>query len=106
MIRPLTNEENLQNLAKMQLSELRKEFVEQVISLRKKVIQRVKPKMLNGKALSGSMLLTLADSYVTAINHGAVPNIESAWTYLCKKESQKAMEVSLNMVETAFSDFS
>ena len=86
MIRPLTNEENLQNLANMDLEELRPEFVEQVLVLRRKVIGRIKPKQLNGKKLSGAMMATLAESYVTAINEGAVPNIESAWSYICKNE--------------------
>ena len=84
IIRPLTNEDNLQNLAKMSLSQLRPDFVEQVIELRKKVLNRVKPKTLNGKNLSGGMLCKLAESYVEAINKGAVPNIESAWSYICK----------------------
>jgi Guanylate-binding protein, N-terminal domain len=53
MIRPLTNEDNLQNLANMDLDELRPEFIEQVMSLRRKVMNRVKPKMLNGKKLTG-----------------------------------------------------
>ena len=60
MIRPLTNEENLQNLAQMELDELRADFVEQVMSLRRKVINRIKPKMLNGKKLTGAMMATLA----------------------------------------------
>jgi hypothetical protein len=60
VIRPLTNEENLQNLAHMELSQLRPDFVEQVLNLRKKVINRVKPKTLNGKNLSGAMMATLA----------------------------------------------
>ena len=38
MIRPLTNEEELQNLELMELDELRSEFVEQVMSLRRKVL--------------------------------------------------------------------
>ena len=79
MIRPLTNEDNLQNLAQMELDELRADFVEQIMQLRRKVINRVKPKMLNGKKLTGPMLATLAQSYVVSINNGAVPNIETAW---------------------------
>ena len=46
----------------------------------------MKPKMLNGKLLNGEMLMSLCDNYVTAINNGAVPNIESAWSYICKDE--------------------
>lgn len=36
------------------------------------------------------MIMTLCDSYVRAINNGAVPNIENAWTYVCKDECYKA----------------
>jgi len=38
------------------------------------------------------MLLSLAEAYVEAINTGNLPNIESAWSYVCKAESQKAVE--------------
>jgi len=37
----------------MDLDELRAEFIEQVMGLRRKVMNRVKPKMLNGKKLTG-----------------------------------------------------
>lgn len=106
MIRPLTNEENLQNLAKMALDELRGDFVEQVLQLRRKVINRVKPKMLNGKKLNGPMLLTLAEAYVESINKGAVPNIETAWSYICKNECQKALEEGLKIAEESFGELS
>ena len=89
----------------MNLSQLRPDFVEQVLELRKKVLNRVKPKMLNGKNLSGGMLCTLAESYVHAINNGAVPNIESAWSYICKQESQKAMDEAILMCQNAFQEF-
>lgn len=68
----------------MELSELRAEFVDQVTQLRRKVLNRMKPKMLNGKVLTGEMLFGVIQSYVNAINKGAVPNIESAWSYICK----------------------
>jgi hypothetical protein len=59
------------------------------------VINKVKPKMINGRKLSGQMMLNLAESYVLAINNGAVPNIESAWNYICKSECGKAIDESL-----------
>lgn len=104
MIRPLTNEENLQNLANMELDELRADFVEQVMQLRRKVINRIKPKMLNGKKLTGPMLATLSESYVIAINNGAVPSIENAWSYICKSECHKAIEESLTKFEDILKD--
>jgi hypothetical protein len=90
MIRPLTKEENLQILEQMQLEDLRPEFVDQVMQLRRKVINKIKPKMMYGKKLNGEMLFNLSLSYVDAINKGAVPNIETAWSYICKNECQKA----------------
>jgi len=45
---------------------------------------------MHDKKLNGEMLYNLALSYVEAINKGAVPNIESAWSYICKNECQKA----------------
>jgi hypothetical protein len=90
MIRPLTKEDQLQNLAELSEDALRPEFVEQVHQLRRKVINRIKAKQINGRKLSGEMLFNLASSYVEAINKGAVPSIESSWSYICKNECLKA----------------
>jgi hypothetical protein len=72
------------------LDALRPEFVEQMMDLRTKVLGRIKPKSLNGKDIDGGMLANLANIYVTAINQGTIPNIENAWSYICKNECQKA----------------
>jgi hypothetical protein len=69
------------------------------MQLRRKVINRVKPKTLNGKKLTGQMLATLAESYVVSINNGVVPNIENAWSYICKSECHKAIEESIQKFE-------
>lgn len=102
MIRPLTREDQLQNLAEMDLGSLRPEFVEQVHTLRRKVINRIKPKSINGRKLNGEMLFNLALSYADAINKGAVPSIETSWTYICKNECLKAMTDSYETFERKF----
>ena len=84
LVRPLTNEENLQNLDKMEFGDLRPEFFEQIINFRKKVLNRVRPKTLNNRLMNGEMMGTLIGTYVQSINEGAVPNIENAWSYICK----------------------
>jgi hypothetical protein len=86
MVRPTTEEEDLQNLNNLEFDRLRPEFVEQVMALRRKMIGKIKPKQLNGKNLNGTMLGTLVENYTDAINSGIVPNIENAWTYICKDE--------------------
>jgi len=54
-------------------------------------VRKVRVKTLHGKMLNGDMLANLVDSYISAINKGAVPSIESAWTYICKSECNKAL---------------
>lgn len=100
LVRPLTDEENLQNLDKIDFDQLRPEFVEQVIQLRRRVLNRIRPKVLNGKSLNGEMFSGLVRAYVTAINNGAVPNIESAWTYICRQECTKAAAEGVDTYET------
>lgn len=83
LVRPMMDEKALQNLAQTPFSEMRPDFTNGVTTVRKKIIQKMKPKKLNGKNLNGDMLYNLAQNYVEAINNGAVPNIETAWTYIC-----------------------
>ena len=92
LVRPLTSEENLQNLDKMELSQLRPEFSQQVTNLRKMVLNKMKPKTLNGQELNGEMFCTMTKCYIEAINAGAVPVIENAWSFVCKNECLKAMK--------------
>jgi hypothetical protein len=86
------------------LEQLRPEFVEQVHALRRKVMNRIKVKQLNNKPLNGEMLFNLAKSYVDSINAGAVPSIESSWSYICKNECQKAMMDAYQVFEKMFYD--
>jgi len=99
MVRPLTDEKRLQNLINIPLGELRPEFVEQVHNIRRKVMQRVRPKKINGKTLSGPMFWNLLTSYVESINKGAIPSIESSWVYICKNECLKAVDDSHDIFE-------
>ena len=84
------------------MEQLRPEFVDQVESLRKRVIKRIKPKQMYGRKLNGDMLFNLAQSYVEAINNGAVPSIENSWSYICKDECLKAMQTALQQFESQF----
>ena len=45
------------------------------------------------------MFINLTRSYLEALNMGAVPNIESAWDYLCKEENEKSIEQSIEFFD-------
>lgn len=92
LVRPIESEKDLQKINNMEDSELREEFIDQIKQARKKIFKKVKPKTINGKFLNGSMLIELCKAYILAMNTGSMPNIESAWTYLCKNESHKALQ--------------
>jgi len=104
MIRPLTDENQLQNLINVPMEKLRPEFVDQVYALRKKVLNRVKPKKINGKNLNGTMFWNLMKSYVEAINKGAIPSIESSWAYICKNECLKAQDESFEIFQKSLAE--
>lgn len=99
LVRPVTDEGELQTLAEKEIDELRPEFVEQMMELRQKALGHIKVKTLNGKAIDGNMLAHLADMYVNSINSGTVPNIENAWTYICQNESNKAYSDAVSIYE-------
>ena len=94
MVRPVTDEANLRNLEHADPSQLRPEFVEQVVELRKQILSQSKKKYLNDSELTGQMLAGLLENYVKAINDKDVPNIENAWNYICKAQCTKAFEES------------
>lgn len=91
LVRPVENERALQNLQSMEDGEFRPEFTEQITALRQRILKKTKPKVLNGKHLSGAMLLELCTAYTDAINKGSVPNIQSAWSYVCQNECQRTI---------------
>ena len=59
MVRPTEEEKDLQTLQNMQDERLRPEFLDQMINLRSRIFKRVKPKVLNGKLITGEMFLEL-----------------------------------------------
>ena len=99
MVRPLTNEGQLQNLESFEPEKLRPEFLEQILQLRKTVLSRVKVKTLNGKALNSEMFLGLIKNLIGAINSGTVPNIENTWASMCRVESYRAFEEAEQVYE-------
>jgi hypothetical protein len=109
MIRPLVDEQKLQNLDKMDYDELRPEFVHQAMSFRKRILSSVKVKSLQNQKLNGELYCSMINSYVGAINEGAVPNIENAWNYMCEEQCRKSLddcyELFIKEMKEGFRDF-
>lgn len=100
MVRPVTNEDKLQNLDTLSLDEMRPEFANQTLSFRKRILNGVKVKALQNQSLDGNLYCSMLNSYVQAINEGAIPNIENAWNYMCSERCEKAQEECFAMFMT------
>ena len=96
MVRPTEDEQDLQNLQYLPDKKFRKEFLEQSKIFRNKVLKKTKPKRLNGKVLTGSMLVEFVQSILDSINTGAIPVIEDSWKYIMKNECIKSTKELIN----------
>lgn len=84
MVRPTERQKDLQRLDQIDNSNLRPEFVSQVESIRSKIFSRVRGKKVSDRVLNGQLLVALCKGYMETINKGALPNVESAWYYVCR----------------------
>lgn len=63
----------------LQLERMRPEFRAGLDALTKFVFERTKPKQLGSTVMTGPILAGLTQSFLDAINSGAVPTISSSW---------------------------
>lgn len=63
----------------MQLDKLRPEFRSGLDALTRFVFERTRPKQVGATTMNGPMLAGITQSFLDALNHGAVPTITSSW---------------------------
>lgn len=103
MVRPVELENDLQKLDTLPEKYLRPQFVEQMQQIRAKVFSKTKQKQINHKDVTGDMLYHLAKAYTEAVNSGKVPNIESAWNYVCKEKVEVVAENCIRSINSIVS---
>ena len=99
MVRPLVNEDRLQSLEEMEIESLRPEFIEQVMNLRKKVLQSMPVKKVLGHSMDGKTWAGLLQNYVEQMNTGNVPNIESSWHNICQSRAQAGLTMAIEQFQ-------
>jgi len=95
LVRPVTDEKLLQKIDKLPYESLREDFRLKTELLVKKVFCNIKPKSINGQALTGEMFVNLLENYVNAFNGGMVPAISTAWEQVLLIELEKTVEKSV-----------
>ncbi|CAN1807113.1 Guanylate-binding protein 6 [Linum perenne] len=79
LVRPLNNEKDLQQLDQISLERLRPEFRSGLDALTKFVFEKTRPKQVGATVMTGPILVGVTESYLEALNNGAVPTIASSW---------------------------
>ncbi|KAF9615547.1 hypothetical protein IFM89_024395 [Coptis chinensis] len=81
LVRPLNNEHDLQRLDQTSLDKLRPEFRSGLDALTRFVFERTRPKQVGATVMTGPILAGLTQSFLDALNNGAVPTIASSWQW-------------------------
>ncbi|XP_027932560.1 guanylate-binding protein 1-like [Vigna unguiculata] len=102
LVRPLNNENDLQRLDQISLEKLRPEFRSGLDALTKFVFERTRPKQVGATMMTGPVLIGITESYLDALNHGAVPTISSSWQSVEEAECQKAYDSAADIYLSSF----
>ncbi|GAV87507.1 GBP domain-containing protein/GBP_C domain-containing protein [Cephalotus follicularis] len=92
LVRPLNNENDLQRLDQISMDKLRPEFRSGLDALTKFVFERTRPKQVGATIMTGPVLVGITQSYLDALNNGAVPTISSSWQSVEETECRRAYD--------------
>ncbi|KAG4971432.1 hypothetical protein JHK85_037853 [Glycine max] len=102
LVRPLNDENDLQRLDQISLEKLRPEFRSSLDTLTKFVFERARPKQVGATMMTGPVLIGITESYLDALNHGAVPTISSSWQSVEEAECRKAYDSAAEIYMSSF----
>ncbi|KAK1285319.1 hypothetical protein QJS10_CPB20g01885 [Acorus calamus] len=88
--------------AKNELDKLRPEFRSGLDALTKFVFERTKPKQVGGTVMTGPILAGITQSFLDALNNGAVPTISSSWQSVEEAECRRAFDIASELYMASF----
>ncbi|KAL2524218.1 Guanylate-binding family protein [Abeliophyllum distichum] len=102
LVRPLSNEIDLQRLDQILLDKLRPEFRSGLDALTRFVFERTRPKQVGATVMTGPILARITQSFLDALNNGAVPTITSSWQSVEEAECQRAYDLATELYISGF----
>ncbi|XP_051125056.1 uncharacterized protein LOC127247299 isoform X2 [Andrographis paniculata] len=84
------------------LDRLRPEFVSDLDSLSRFVFERTRPKKMGSIVMNGPIFARITQSFLDAINRGAVPTVTSSWQTVEEAECQRAYELGAEVYMSTF----
>ncbi|KAL6640314.1 hypothetical protein ACP70R_022163 [Stipagrostis hirtigluma subsp. patula] len=102
LVRPLNNENELQRLDQIPLEKMRPEFQAGLDELTRFIFERTRPKQVAGTIMTGPVLAGVTQSFLDAINNGAVPTIASSWQSVEEVECRRAYDSAAEVYMSSF----
>ncbi|KAK6932614.1 Guanylate-binding protein/Atlastin, C-terminal [Dillenia turbinata] len=102
LVRPLNNENDLQRLDQISLEKLRPEFRSGLDALTRFVFERTRPKQVGATTMTGPVLVGITESFLDALNNGAVPTISSSWQSVEEAECRRAYDSATEVYMSTF----
>ncbi|WOH11889.1 hypothetical protein DCAR_0831385 [Daucus carota subsp. sativus] len=102
LVRPLSNENELQKLDQIPVKNLRPEFRSGLDALTKFIFERTRPKQVGGTVMTGPIFARITQSYLDALNKGVVPTITSSWQNVEEAECQRAYDLAAEVYMSTF----
>ncbi|KAL8158472.1 hypothetical protein V2J09_000009 [Rumex salicifolius] len=102
LVRPLNSESQLQRMDQISLEKLRPEFKAGLDALTRFVFERTRPKQVGATIMNGPMLAGLTQSFLDALNKGAVPTITSSWQSVEEAECRRAYDAAAEVYMSSF----
>ncbi len=101
---PTIDSTKLSDMDSVAVTELSPKFVEVGRDFVNFVLRQTDVKELEGKAVNGSMFVTLAECYIEAIRNGTIPCIQNAVDTMAMVENDKAMKYAESLYDKRWSD--
>lgn len=102
LVRPLNDEKELQKLDQISMEKMRPEFRSGLDALTKYIFERTRPKQLGSLVMNGPMFAGLTQSFLDAINAGAVPTIATSWQNVEENECRRAHDMAVEKYNQVF----
>nr|GMC83893.1 guanylate-binding protein 1-like [Ipomoea batatas] len=102
LVRPLSNENELQRLDQIPLDRLRPEFKAGLDTLTRFVFERTKAKQIGSLVMTGPIFARITQSFLDALNNGAVPTITTSWQSVEEAECQRAYDLAAEIYMSTF----
>ncbi|KAL7752110.1 hypothetical protein RI367_002640 [Sorochytrium milnesiophthora] len=104
--RPVEDEELLQTLGQLTPDQFRPEYLQEAQTLVKYIYQHATPKTIFNAPINGKMFAQLVRSYVTSVNTGSVPVIETTWAHVIRQQTAEAVEDAIKQYQSRASAMS